>query len=85
MEERRTTNIRNVVAEGKIGVKLNSEVTCMFAWNERVPTKGNRRLDDFRTLLIDTNEKIFSFVRKTIYGEPRVHSIKGRLQTSKSC
>ena len=87
VEERRTTNIRNVVAEGKIGVKFNSEVKCMLAWNEGVATKGNRRLDDFRTLLMGAIEKIFSFVRvyrKTIYGEPGVYSIKGRRQTSKS-
>ena len=61
--ERRATNSGYVLFIREVWIKYNSKIAYMRARCDRYALKRYGRIGNFRTLLVDPNEKVFSFSR----------------------
>ena len=74
MIEGRTTGSVNVSFKREIAVKFNAKIATTSRWIKMIVAESNGGRDQFRTLPICTNKKVFSFRwinRKSVRGEPR--------------
>ena len=79
LDENKSANIRDMLIERQVRIKLNSMIPHMRARYERCATKRKWSKNDFRALLRSANENILSFIRikrKAVEGEPWVYRVK---------